>query len=316
MSQHLEKGQILACYDLRSAKPIAAAILFLLLSIWLCSSAQAQGSIFGSVRNHDLSIPDDSQVVFFGFLNQSDNEIRVCTSDGAGYDNGNWFDDFQNYLDEAPGIPYDYLFFNQAQGEYFRLSKLVPNNSFQQEDIQLSPASFPSQTTGLTARVETDNRTRLRWSYTADLTYHIYRRTAISNGSLFRVDNPAGDLSDFGVADSMFLDTTVADSESYSYMIISQDAQGNLAPPSAIVTATSSGCCVGLTGNVDNDPDDLVDIGDVSALVDHLFITFEPLVCPEEANIDGDPDGLVDISDITWLIDYLFITFTPPSPCR
>ena len=29
-----------------------------------------------------------------------------------GYDAGNWFDDFQNYLTEAPGNPYDYHFFN------------------------------------------------------------------------------------------------------------------------------------------------------------------------------------------------------------
>ncbi len=33
-----------------------------------------------------------------------------------------------------------------------------------------------------------------------------------------------------------------------------------------------------------------------------------------EANCDG--EGTVDIADLTALIDYLFITFTPPAPCQ
>ena len=35
----------------------------------------------------------------------------------------------------------------------------------------------------------------------------------------------------------------------------------------------------------------------------------------EEANVDGDSEGLVDLSDLTALIDYLFISFTPPAAC-
>ncbi|UCC44904.1 MAG: hypothetical protein JSU65_02965 [Candidatus Zixiibacteriota bacterium] len=71
------------------------------------------------------------------------------------------------------------------------------------------------------------------------------------------------------------------------------------------------GCCVGLTGNVDGvEP---VDIGDLTALIDFLFISFTPPDCMEEANVDGvDP---VDIGDLTALIDFLFISFTPPAPC-
>jgi len=34
-----------------------------------------------------------------------------------------------------------------------------------------------------------------------------------------------------------------------------------------------------------------------------------------EANISGDPEGIVDIDDLTGLIDYLFISFTPPAEC-
>ena len=73
--------------------------------------------------------------------------------------------------------------------------------------------------------------------------------------------------------------------------------------------------CLGLTGNVDGDPADIVDLGDLTALIDYLFISFTPPVCIEEANIDGDLEGIIDLGDLTALIDYLFISFTPPAPC-
>jgi len=75
------------------------------------------------------------------------------------------------------------------------------------------------------------------------------------------------------------------------------------------------GCCVGLTGNVDNDPTDGVDLGDLTKLIDYLFISFTEPDCIEEANIDGDPSGTVDLGDLTALIDYLFISFTSPAEC-
>ncbi|MBI5266828.1 MAG: thrombospondin type 3 repeat-containing protein [candidate division Zixibacteria bacterium] len=73
-------------------------------------------------------------------------------------------------------------------------------------------------------------------------------------------------------------------------------------------------CCVGATGNVDCDPGDGVDISDLSALIDNLFISFTPLCCPNEANTDG--SGGTDISDLSALIDNLFITFTPLTNCQ
>lgn len=74
------------------------------------------------------------------------------------------------------------------------------------------------------------------------------------------------------------------------------------------------GCCVGLTGNVDCDPGDGVDISDLAALIDNLFISMTPLCCKEEANCDGAPG--VDISDLAALIDRLFISFTPLAACQ
>ena len=76
------------------------------------------------------------------------------------------------------------------------------------------------------------------------------------------------------------------------------------------------GCCIDNTGNVNCDAGDVVDIADLTALIDYLFINFTPLCCPEEANINGDAQGTVDIADLTALIDHLFINFTPTAPCQ
>jgi hypothetical protein len=73
-------------------------------------------------------------------------------------------------------------------------------------------------------------------------------------------------------------------------------------------------CCVGRAGNVDCDPTSQVDISDLSALIDNLYITMTALCCPKAANIDG-AEG-IDISDLSALIDYLYISFTLPAACN
>ncbi|MEE8577656.1 MAG: hypothetical protein V3T31_10410, partial [candidate division Zixibacteria bacterium] len=75
------------------------------------------------------------------------------------------------------------------------------------------------------------------------------------------------------------------------------------------------GCCIGNTGNVNGDAQDGVDISDLTKLVNHLFVTFEPLPCPGEANINGDAACQVDISDLTKLVNHLFVTFELTAPC-
>lgn len=74
-------------------------------------------------------------------------------------------------------------------------------------------------------------------------------------------------------------------------------------------------CCQGRTGNVDCDNANTVDIADLSALIDYLYITFVPMCCPASGNCDGSPFNIVDISDLSALIDYLYISFTPTSSC-
>ncbi|RME25845.1 MAG: hypothetical protein D6800_07165, partial [Candidatus Zixiibacteriota bacterium] len=75
-------------------------------------------------------------------------------------------------------------------------------------------------------------------------------------------------------------------------------------------------CCEGNAGNVDGSANETPDVADLAVLIDHLFISMNPLPCPEEGNIDGDPDGTVGLLDVTALIDYLFFSHTTPAPCR
>lgn len=77
---------------------------------------------------------------------------------------------------------------------------------------------------------------------------------------------------------------------------------------------STSVCCQLSTGNVDCDALSSVDIADLTALVDYLFISMTPLCCQAEANIEK--DAVVDICDMTTLIDHLFLGFQPLSSCR
>jgi L-fucose mutarotase/ribose pyranase (RbsD/FucU family) len=72
-------------------------------------------------------------------------------------------------------------------------------------------------------------------------------------------------------------------------------------------------CCRGTRGNVDCDYQDIVDIADLTLLIDHMFISLQPLPSIDEANIDG--EGEIDISDLSMLIDGLYISLRPFPNC-
>ncbi len=63
-------------------------------------------------------------------------------------------------------------------------------------------------------------------------------------------------------------------------------------------------CYGNMTGDVNGVGGDTATIGDITLLVDHLFQTEPPLVCPAEG--DTNNDGDVTISDVSTLIDALF----------
>jgi hypothetical protein len=80
-----------------------------------------------------------------------------------------------------------------------------------------------------------------------------------------------------------------------------------------IVDAELQPCCNGIRGNIDYDPDDIVDISDLVYLVDFMFTGGPRPPCMWEADLDD--DGLVDISDLNYLVDYMFNGGPAPVDC-
>jgi hypothetical protein len=84
------------------------------------------------------------------------------------------------------------------------------------------------------------------------------------------------------------------------------------------IGATS--CCVGKVGDANNSGDDNATIGDITAIIDMLFVSFEDVDCLAEADVNqsGGPNPVradVTIGDITKLIDHLFINEQPLPDC-
>lgn len=79
-------------------------------------------------------------------------------------------------------------------------------------------------------------------------------------------------------------------------------------------------CCIG--GSVsDVNCSGTIDITDIQVMVDHLFLSLEPLCCEEEGNINYPGSGLpgesevTDITDLQWMVDNQFLTLEPLPPC-
>jgi hypothetical protein len=132
----------------------------------------------------------------------------------------------------------------------------------------------------------------------------------------FLASSAATDWTQFSIPIEYFLD-----GEPDACLV--QIVLGNEATPGGLAwiddlefgAAIPGGCCVGMSGNVDGDPSEIIDIGDITALIDYLFISFAVPECLAEANVDGDLSGVIDIGDVTALIDYLFISFALPAEC-
>ena len=76
-------------------------------------------------------------------------------------------------------------------------------------------------------------------------------------------------------------------------------------------TSADARCCEGTTGDLDNDAS--VTMGDLTVLIDHLFVSLAPLACPAEADCDGSPG--VTMGDLTVFLDHLFVSLAPMPPC-
>ncbi len=72
-------------------------------------------------------------------------------------------------------------------------------------------------------------------------------------------------------------------------------------------------CCVGMRGNIDDDPNGSIDIADLIALVEFSFNPEGAIIaCPVSADVDG--SNTVDIADIIYLVDYSFGFPQGPAP--
>ncbi|MCX6835235.1 MAG: hypothetical protein NTW07_08915 [candidate division Zixibacteria bacterium] len=296
---------------------IALIVLAVILPV---EFTRAQGSIFGEIHRTDLSVPPDDSIQFLGFIRDADNEIRIQSCIGAGYESGHWYDDFQNFLNEAVGVPYHYYFFDQVASQMYLLNKTIPNNSFQQEDIALAPLLFPAQPQQVATFRQSNGRVRLQWDTASGVTWHVYRRPGSSLGSFFRIDNPSGNRLDHGVTQPYYVDSDVDSGACYSYVVVAESGSGTYSPASEIAQIDLSLCCVGLVGNVNASSGDEPTIGDILLLVDHLYISYTDPVCMAEADVNQS-GGLkptrkdLTLVDISILINHLFIDFRPLHRC-
>ncbi len=72
-------------------------------------------------------------------------------------------------------------------------------------------------------------------------------------------------------------------------------------------------CCEGIRGNVNWDDGEVINVSDLTVLIDILF-RGEYIFCNGETNIDGNSAG-VNVSDLTYLIDFLFRGGPEPASC-
>jgi hypothetical protein len=284
-------------YLKKTVKTVTVIFLPLLFAV---PSVFAQGSIFGLVRNSDMSTPSDSDICFFGYLDSTDEEIRIESCTGAGYDSGHWYDDFQNYLTEVPGNPYDYYFFNTANGEGAILSGLIPDNSFQEENIELASIICPDPPSWLNAVLLDDLTVKLTWEYSPDLTYRIYRRLGPADGSLFRIDDPAGSVFNPGVGDSVYIDNTIDNISPYDYLVIPVD-NGVMGRHSDIITIDTHGP-VFLCGDADNDGK--INMLDILFIIAFIYKEGPAPEYPGAIDIDGQPG--VNLLDILRLVAFIY----------
>lgn len=73
-------------------------------------------------------------------------------------------------------------------------------------------------------------------------------------------------------------------------------------------------CCIGIRGNINGDPNDLIDVSDLTYFVEALFACGSFCFwCDLETDANG--DGGIDIADLVYIVDYLFNGGPPPVAC-
>ena len=71
----------------------------------------------------------------------------------------------------------------------------------------------------------------------------------------------------------------------------------------------------GFTGNTNCDADGIMNLQDITRLIDRIYLSKTPLCCEENGNINGDPDGVLNLQDVTALIDHIYLSKNPTAAC-
>ncbi len=75
-----------------------------------------------------------------------------------------------------------------------------------------------------------------------------------------------------------------------------------------------AGCCVGVTGNIDGDALEEINIADLVYMVTFMFQGGPEPPCMDEADVDGN-GTFADIADLVYLVDYMFQGGPDPADC-
>lgn len=74
-------------------------------------------------------------------------------------------------------------------------------------------------------------------------------------------------------------------------------------------------CCLGDRGNINGSVEEMLNISDLTYLIDYFFQSGPAPICRYEANVNGDPLEEVNIIDLTYIVDYLFQGGPAPKSC-
>lgn len=76
-------------------------------------------------------------------------------------------------------------------------------------------------------------------------------------------------------------------------------------------------CCghytAGMTGNTNCSPDGILNLQDVTRLIDNIYLSQQPLCCEENGNTNG--DDKINLQDVTRLIDRIYLSKQPTVAC-
>lgn len=108
------------------------------------------------------------------------------------------------------------------------------------------------------------------------------------------------DPYNLAVQSNGFVTGTPTGSGTVQFMVMATDASGASDSQGYTLVINPSFICGDVTG------DGIVDIGDLTSIIQYLFIDFEEVNVPAAGDLDDAHDGKIDIGDLTKLIAYLF----------